>query len=144
MMNQDEICARLPHAGRMCLLAALESWDAETIVCRAESHRDPGNPLRANQRLHAVNGVEYAAQAMALHGSLLAAPGQKPAMGYLASVRDLVLHIEDLATVAVPLRITARRLSGDLGGFVYDFEIHAEDQLLLSGRITALLMAGAA
>lgn len=143
-MNRDEICARLPHAGSMCLLEALESWDADSIVCRALSHRDAGNPLRSNNRLHAVNGVEYAAQAMALHGSLLSAPGQKPAMGYLASVRDLALHVEDLAAVAAPLRITARRLSGDSAGFVYDFEIHATDQLLLSGRITALLMAGAA
>jgi predicted hotdog family 3-hydroxylacyl-ACP dehydratase len=143
-MNRDDICARLPHAGSMCLLEALESWDAETIVCRALSHRDPANPLRTNDRLHAVNGVEYAAQAMALHGSLLSAPGHKPAVGYLASVRDLVLRIEDLSAVSAPLRITARRLSGDLAGFVYDFEIHAEGQPLLSGRVTALLRAEAA
>jgi predicted hotdog family 3-hydroxylacyl-ACP dehydratase len=143
-MNRDEICARLPHDGSMCLLAALESWDAETIVCRADSHRDPANPLCSGNCLHAVNGVEYAAQAMALHGSLLSTPGQKPAVGYLASVRDLVLRTEDLSAVDAPLRITARRLSGDLAGFVYDFEIHADDKLLLSGRITALLRAEAA
>ena len=143
-MNRDEICARLPHAGSMCLLEALETWDAETIVCRAVSHRDAGNPLRARNHLHAVNGVEYAAQAMALHGSLLAEPGRKPAVGYLASVRDLVLHIDDLSAVNAPLRISARRLSGDSAGFVYDFEIHADDRLLLNGRVTALLRAGAA
>lgn len=143
-MNRDEICARLPHAGSMCLLEALESWDADSIVCRAVSHRDAGNPLRARNQLHAVNGVEYAAQAMALHGSLLAEPGKKPALGYLASVRDLVLHAEDLTMVTEPLRISARRLSGDASGFVYDFEIHADNRLMLNGRVTALLVAGAA
>ena len=139
-MNQAEICARLPHAGSMCLLEALESWDAESIVCRATSHRAADNPLRAHDRLHAVNGVEYAAQAMALHGSLLAGPGVKPAMGYLASVRDLILNVDDLAQVTAPLMITARRLSGDTSGFVYDFEINAAQQPLLRGRVTAMLV----
>lgn len=138
-MNQAEICERLPHAGSMCLLEALESWDADSIVCRATSHRDSNNPLRAHNRLHAVNGVEYAAQAMALHGSLLAADA-KPAMGYLASVRDLVLNVEDLAQVPGPLLISARRLSGDNSGFVYDFEINAAEQPLLRGRVTAMLV----
>jgi len=143
-MNHAEICSRLPHAGSMCLLDSLQSWDPESVVCLATSHRDMNNPLRNHNRLHAVNGVEYAAQAMALHGSLLSAAGQKPAMGYLASVRDLELHIDDLARILVPLQITARRLSGDSAGFVYDFEIHADAEPLLSGRVTALLVAGKA
>ncbi len=142
-MNHDAICARLPHAGSMCLLERLESWDAETIRCVARSHRASDNPLRSHGRLHAVTGVEYAAQAMALHGSLLNAPDAKPAMGYLASVRDLRLDIEDLGGVADELRIDARRLSGDASGFIYEFEIHGGTQRLLAGRVAAkLLTAG--
>jgi len=171
-MNRDAICARLPHAGSMCLLARLESWDAESIVCVADSHRASDNPLRAQGRLHAVNGVEYAAQAMALHGSLLAADAptamdggsagreavsecgllhwtnagavlRSPAMGYLASVRDLKLEIEDLGVVPDDLQIHARRLGGDASGFVYEFEIHGGSRVLLSGRVAAKLVSAA-
>jgi predicted hotdog family 3-hydroxylacyl-ACP dehydratase len=168
IMNHDDICARLPHAGRMCLLERLESWDGDSITCIAASHRDADNPLRRGGRLHVVAGVEYAAQAMALHGNLLSATTamdggsaereavsegslihwtnagavfRPPAMGYLASVRDLKLELEDLATVAEDLRVTARRLSGDASGFIYEFEIRAGARALLSGRLAAKLLA---
>ena len=148
-MLHDAICVRLPHAGRMCLLERLESWDADSITCIATSHRDADNPLRRGGRLHAVAGVEYAAQAMALHGNLLSRPvlsrvegtDTQPAMGYLASVRDLKLDLEDLGTVVEDLRIMARRLSGDAGGFIYEFEIRAGARAVLSGRLAAKLLA---
>jgi len=140
-MLHDAICARLPHAGRMCLLERLESWDSDAITCIATSHRDADNPLRGGGRLHAIAGVEYAAQAMALHGSLLSATDTPPAIGYLASVRDLKLDLEDLGTVAEDLRVTARRLSGDASGFIYEFEIRAGARALLSGRLAAKLLA---
>lgn len=140
-MNRDAICARLPHAGRMCLLDRLVDWDSESITCHARSHRDADNPLRSSGRLHAVTGVEYAAQAMALHGSLLAGHDTPPAIGYLASVRDLQLDLEDLGAVTEDLHITARRLSGDAGGFVYEFEIRAGSQPVLNGRLAAKLFS---
>ena len=139
-MNRDQICARLPHAGRMCLIDRLESFDEESIHCRARSHRDADNPLRSHGRLHAVCGVEYAAQAMALHGSLTAGNDAPPALGYLASVRDLQLDIDDLAGVNDDLEIRARRLSGDASGFIYEFDIHAGARRLLAGRVTARLV----
>lgn len=139
-MTREEICARLPHAGRMCLLDQLVSWDADNIVCRTGSHRAADNPLRSHDRLHAVVGVEYAAQAMALHGGLLAAGDVPPAKGYLASVRSLKLHVDDLSRVREDLEIRALRLGGEAGGFIYEFEIRGGDQLLLSGRVTAKLL----
>ena len=39
------------------------------------------------------------------------------------------------------LNITARRLSGDANGFIYEFEIHAGAGPALSGRLTAKLLA---
>lgn len=139
-MSQPEICARLPHAGRMCLLERLENWDREAIVCVAVSHRDSGNPLRSHDRLHAVCGVEYAAQAMALHGSLLATPGAPPAAGYLASVRDLQLHVARLDDVGADLRVEARRLHDSAGGFMYSFTVLAAARPLLAGRAMVMLM----
>jgi predicted hotdog family 3-hydroxylacyl-ACP dehydratase len=174
ILLHDAICARLPHAGRMCLLDRLESWDNESIVCVAVSHRDPGNPLRSHECLPAVGGVEYAAQAMALHGSLLATPGastardggrfgllpsrgitpslegrsagnagadfRPPTIGYLASVRDLNLHVERLDDIAEDLRVEARRVGDSAQGFMYSFAIHAGARPLLAGRAMVKLM----
>jgi len=158
-MNHAAICARLPHAGRMCLLERVETWDGESITCSASSHRDADNPLRANGRLHAVCGVEYAAQAMALHGSLLAADTptamdggsaenagavfRPTAMGYLASVRDLKLDIDDLGLVIEDLRIRARSLGGDATGFIYAFVIEAGGRQLVAGRVAVRLLDAA-
>jgi len=128
----------------MCLLERLENWNEESITCLAISHRDPGNPLRANGRLHAVCGVEYAAQAMALHGSLLSVPDTLPVMGYLASVRDLKLSIDDLSLVPEDLHIRTQRLSGDDLGFIYEFEISGGDRTLMTGRVAARLMPAGA
>lgn len=138
-MKHAEICARLPHAGRMCLLERVEAWDGESIVCLAGSHRDADNPLRVDGRLPAVCGVEYAAQAMALHGSLLAAD-TPPAMGYLASVRDLQLDIDDLGQVTGDLRIRARHQGGDTTGFIYAFVIEAGGRRIMAGRAAVRLL----
>lgn len=140
-MNHDAICAHLPHAGRMCLLEHLESWDDTSITCIATSHRDVENPLRHDGRLHTVAGVEYAAQVMALHGYLLSATDAPPSVGYLASVRDLKLEFDDLGALTEDLRVTAHRLSGDISGLIYEFEIRAGARIALSGRLTAKLMA---
>ena len=61
-------------------------------------------------------------------------------MGYLASVRDLQLDIDDLSRIPDELRIVARRLSGDAGGFIYEFTIHGGARRLLAGRLAARLV----
>src|SRR5213075_1172850 len=72
-LAHDEIARRIPHQGSMCLLDRVLEWDAEHIRCEATGHSQPDHPLRAHGRLGAACGVEYAAQAMAVHGALVAA-----------------------------------------------------------------------
>ncbi len=140
-MNKDEICARIPHAGRMCLLERVQDWDETDIHCLATSHRDADNPLRSRDRLSAVCGIEYAAQAMAVHAGLRAASAAvKPALGMLAAVRDLRLAVTRLDDVGGDLHIHALRLSGDDAGFIYEFDIKADDDALMSGRIVVKLL----
>jgi predicted hotdog family 3-hydroxylacyl-ACP dehydratase len=69
-ISADEIYARIPHSGAMRLLDAVLSWDDQSIVCSASSHVDPANPLRDNGVISSVHALEYAAQAMAVHGSM--------------------------------------------------------------------------
>ncbi len=72
------IAAHIPHQGSMCLLDAVLHWDSQHLVCCATSHRQAGNPLRQFDRLGAACGIEYAAQAMAVHGVLVADHGRVP------------------------------------------------------------------
>ena len=72
------IAAHIPHQGSMCLLDAVLHWDSQHLVCCATSHRHAGNPLRQFDRLGAACGIEYAAQAMAVHGVLVADHGRVP------------------------------------------------------------------
>ncbi|HLZ64834.1 MAG TPA: hypothetical protein VKQ29_01325, partial [Aliidongia sp.] len=113
MIDRRRIEALIPHAGTMCLIEQVTGWDDRSIRCRAISHRDPGNPLVVEGRLGAAAGVEYAAQAMALHGGLTGTVGARPAAGYLASLRALVLQVDRLDDLAGDLVIEAERLAGE-------------------------------
>lgn len=138
-LDRDWIAARIPHRGSMCLLDAVESWNDTEIVCRASSHRLVHNPLRAAHSLGIANGIEYAAQAMAVHGALLAGADTAPQAGYLTSVRDVQWRRARLDDVAGDLTIRAERISGDELNILYRFSVHAEDTILLSGRASVML-----
>ena len=139
VLDKAALCGRIPHAGNMCLLARVETWSEDRIVGSADSHRDAQNPLRAHGRLAAICGIEYAAQLMAVHGSLIAPAGARPRAGFLASLRDIKLACTRLDDIADDLRIEARRLGGSAQSFIYDFDIKAGDRVLLSGRVAAML-----
>lgn len=143
MLNRDWIAAHIPHQGNMCLLERVLEWAPEHIVCEATSHTEANHPLRANGQLSAVHGIEYAAQAMAVHGALLARGGERPRAGYLVSVRGVHLATQRLDIYKGPLRVTAQRLSGDALRVLYGFEVFHEQQLLLEGRAAVVLDAGA-
>ena len=141
MLDRAAIAARIPHQGSMCLLDAVLAWDSGQIHCRASSHRQPDNPLRAAARLGAACGIEYAAQAMAVHGALLAPAGAPPRPGYLASVRSVQLAVDRLDDLAQDLDIVAERLSGDEHNILYHFRVEHAGDLLLSGRAAVMLVA---
>jgi predicted hotdog family 3-hydroxylacyl-ACP dehydratase len=125
----------------MCLLDGVLEWDAQHIVCRASSHRDPANPLRVADTLPAACGIEYGAQAMAVHGALLAADGAPLGPGVLASVRGVALLAARLDDVPGLLRVAAERLSGQDDHILYAFSIAGETGELLRGRAAVVLDA---
>ena len=135
------LLAHLPHQGSMCLLDAVTAWDEQHIRCTASSHRHADNPLRAHDRLGAACGIEYAAQAMAAHGALLAAADSAPRAGYLASVRGVELHVARLDDITADLDVEAERLSGDDNTILYGFRVSAAGRELLSGRAAVVLDA---
>lgn len=161
-LNRPWIAAHIPHAGAMCLLDEVLDWDAGRISCRSGTHRDPRHPLRAHGRLGIACGVEYAAQAMAVHAALLAgaaafapaiapasapatavplaaAAAAPPAMGFLAALRGLRLHVLRLDDVQSDLQVNAVRLAGNDSSALYEFELLAGLHCLLEGRATVVV-----
>ena len=147
----------IPHHGNMCLLDEVLSWDADRISCLSRSHRAPGNPLRARGRLGVACGIEYAAQAMAVHGALAGgaqdaaaadcpAPARgpipgTPAAGFLAALRGVEFHVLRLDDVPLDLICDAVRVAGDRGTALYEFELRSAATRLLTGRATVVLDA---
>ena len=157
-LARDGIAALIPHSGAMCLLARLEAWDAQRIVCVATNHRDADHPLRTRSGLLAPCAIEYAAQAMALHGALIGQAAGTPATpGYLASARGVrlqVLRLDDLPLAElVPavaadtcagrgrdeLRIEATRQAGDARQILYAFTVSHAGRPVAEGRAAVVL-----
>lgn len=132
------IQAHIPHQGGMCLLHAVQHWDGEQILCIAHSHAALDNPLRGASGLRSSAGIEYAAQAMAVHGALLATQDQAPEVGFLTSVRNVQWSSPYLHVAGDTLHIHASRISGNDSSLLYDFRILSEDRVLLHGRAGVL------
>jgi predicted hotdog family 3-hydroxylacyl-ACP dehydratase len=161
-LNRAWIESRIPHHGRMCLLDEVIAWSAARVSCRSSTHREADNPLRAYGRLGIACGIEYAAQAMAVHGALVAggaaaagadldravapateAPDARaPDAGFLAAVRDVRFHSLRLDDVQGDLICDAVRMAGDATTALYEFELRSEAALLLRGRATVVFDAG--
>ena len=143
LLDRAAIAARIPHQGSMCLLEAVTAWDDSRIECRATSHTDPTNPLRFADVTVSFTGAEYAAQAMAIHGALLAGTDGAPRQGYLASVRGVTLHVDRLDTPPQALTVRAERLSGDANNILYQFSLSHGADCLLEARAAVILDAAA-
>lgn len=130
----------LPHTGRMCLLAGVCAFDQDSITCLGTDHQNPDHPLRARGRLGAICGVEYAAQAMAVHAALRS-PAQMDSVpaGALVAVRDIRFLVDRLDTLTDDMVVICKRRAGDCAAALYDFRLTAGRKLLLSGRATVSL-----
>jgi predicted hotdog family 3-hydroxylacyl-ACP dehydratase len=143
-LDRAGIAARIPHSGPMCLLDGLLSWTNDEIVCRTGDPSDALHPLRLAGMLPAACALEYASQAMALHGALCAPAAGGPRPGMLASARQVRLHARRLDDAPGPLRVRAHRLAGDDAQATYGFELHdATGRLLVDGRATVVFGAAA-
>ena len=145
-LDRAWIARHIPHQGDMCLLDEVLTWNPVRVQCRSSTHRDATTPLRAHNRLAAVCGIEYAAQAMAVHGALIASRITSPTQsatvaGYLASVRNVNLYADRLDDIEGDLIATAELVTGDQHTVLYDFTVSAGERVLLAGRATIVFNA---
>lgn len=139
-LQRTELEALIPHAGGMCLLDAVVDWDDGHIHCQTHSHQLADNPLRSNDQLNSLHLTEYGAQAMAVHGGLLAqAEGKTAVPGFLAAVRGLQLQRSRIDDLAGPLDVRATQMMAAATGWTYQFTVHHAEELLAEGRVMVML-----
>ena len=139
LVNRSTLCELIPHAGDMCLLDEVLAWDEGRIQCLSHSHRQPHNPLRNHDGLRTIALVEYGAQAMAVHGGLLAREkGEQFTEGYLAALRDVKIKDGLVDTIATALIIEATKIMSQQGNMIYQFSVRSKDEILVSGRATVV------
>lgn len=139
MLDRAAIDNLLPHAGRMCLLDRVLHWDTSSIRCRAVSHRDVDNPLREGGGLAVLVGIEYAAQAAAVHGGLLSG-ATMPRSGVLASLRNVITTRDWLHEIAGEIVVETTLLHSDPAGGIFDFALFAGVERVLSGQFTLMFI----
>ncbi len=139
-LPKTDWAALIPHAGTMCLLDAVCSWDERHIHAQSAGHARADNPLRGEHGLHAVHLAEYGAQAMAVHGGLLArargVEGVRP--GRLVSLREVAMYEEYVDRLDGHLDVHAECLYADDGSAQYAFRVEHRGRLLASGRAAVI------
>lgn len=138
VVDRAEIERRLPHTGAMCLISAISDWDADGIVCHA-APPGRGHPLAAPAAeagegtpwLNSTVTVEYAAQAVALHASLVDGTGSGRS-GMLAKLADVSLAPRP---VHGAMTIEARRIASSQDGCLYSFDVADKQGRCSSGRL---------
>lgn len=143
-IGREAIAALIPHQGAMCLLERVLEWDADRILLATATHRSADNPLRARGRLRALHLCEYGAQAMAVHGGLLAqAAGSRAQPGMLVSLREVRLHREYIEDLPEELEVEARRLLQTAGSWQYTFAATHAGKRLAAGRAAVMMRLSA-
>ena len=140
MIDRATLLQLIPHQLGMCLLDGVLAWDETTLHATSESHRRADNPLRRDDRLNALHLCEYGAQAMAVHGGLLAArDGGRARAGMLVSLRGVELHCARIDTLPGQLDVHATLLQAGDASQQYEFRIEHAGEPLASGRAAVML-----
>ena len=135
-----DISRLIPHRGSMCLLDQVETWDADHIVCRATSHLRLDNPLRDDSGLRAVCAIEYGAQAIAAHASLLGRANGRPLeRGVLAALRHVTTTLSHLDELKGALTIVATLQLTHEQGSIYDVTVTGDGRTVLTGRLSVMM-----
>lgn len=141
-----DVQSLVPHAGAMCLWQQVVEWNEQRVVVSTRSHVDSNNPLRSSgidgERLRALHLCEYGAQAMAVHGGLLARDsGMPPRVGMLVAVRSVELHVARIDDLPGSLLGEAELLASAADSQQYTFRIRHGGALVAEGRAAVMLQA---
>ncbi len=138
-LNKSAIAALIPHADAMCLLDEVTTWDTARVSALCRTHRNTNNPLRTEGGLFTLSAIEYAAQAMAVHGALVGAVSGRPRAGYLISLRNIVCGAPRLDALQGDLVVDAEQIMADGERVMYAFSLRVGDSQVVTGHATVML-----
>ncbi len=139
LINREQLQTLLPHAGCMSLLNEIVHWDQSEIVAKTQTHLDENNPLRFQRRLSATIAIEYASQAIAVHGSLVNAQRGEPRQGMIGSLINVTYDTTYLDDKENSLLIYASVLQQLDLIQKYHFKVCVQETILISGDILVIL-----
>ena len=143
MLDKSQWEHLIPHRGDMCLLDSVAAWNEQRIHARSAGHARASNPLRLDGRLRALHACEYGAQAMAVHGGLLAqAAGGTAAPGFLVSLRAVELLRDYLDDLPGSIDVYAEKLLASAQSWQYAFRIEHAGELIAQGRAAVMAQPG--
>ena len=136
-MNVESL---VPHQGAMCLWQRVIAHDASHARVATDNHRAPDHPLRSDGMLKAIHLCEYGAQAMAVHGGLLArARGGVVKAGVLVALRGVQLHVARIDNLEGELIGVAELLMYSDSSQQYGFRILNGGKVIADGRAAVML-----
>lgn len=128
----------------MCLLERIVARDERGMTLATRTHASPTNPLRHGGRLRAIHLCEYGAQAMAVHGGLMArTTGGKATPGLLVSLREVALSVDYVESLEGELLVEVERLDAGAAGLQYAFRVTHRGAELARGRAAVIENVGA-
>lgn len=139
ILAREDIAGLIPHSGAMSLLDRVVEMTPSYILCEADSHCDPQNPLRDQGVLPISAAIEYAAQAIAVHGAL-SSKAATPQPGFLAVITNVTWSVDRLDVVSGPLRIHAEKHEGTAAGVRYQVRVAAGGRDLLWGDLLIAML----
>ncbi len=139
LFNKAQIEALIPHKANMCLLEEVHTYTQDQICCRTSTHLSPDNPLKQNGMLSKMHLIEYAAQAIAIHGGILDRENTcKPRLGYIAAVKSVEWFGFD--TTAKFLEVRGSVVLSDDNSKLYDLTvIHPDGTISCTARVLVAL-----
>lgn len=136
-----DIASLLPHSGAMVLLERVVEWNGDSIVCTASSHRQQDNPLRRAGRLSSLCGIEYGAQAAAVHAMLSGIRHGMTAGAMLGGVNSVKTRRGRLDDIEDDLTVWAELLRAQENGAIYAFRLSTPPlPPIVEGRITVMFV----
>lgn len=137
-----ELAALIPHQGAMCLNERVLDYDDTRVRLATTTHRAADNPLRRRGRLRAIHLCEYGAQAMAVHGGLLARDaGRRAPPGMLVALRAVRFHAQRIDDLEGELVVEAERLLASETSSQYAFRVSHGERVLAEGRAAVMMRA---
>lgn len=143
-MDRETICELIPHDGTMCLLEEVADWGEDWIRCRTGCHHWPDHPLAREGRLAPIHALEIGAQAVAVHGGLLATRKGHTggAVKYLAAIRSMDLAATSLDQFPGDLWAWAQCLGSQGQHGIYQIRVTSGEETVLAAQITVMGQGG--